>query len=178
MIAAVAWFAVWFVAMSFVEHHAHRRWMHRKGPAHRWFPGIYRRHAVLHHRTYYRKFNHEPDPAGRVLNIRFEVLPSLPIAAAAALAILPFSVIAASMLCLAIFAHHAIWNAAHGEMHDPRGRFFARWRAYRFLARYHWMHHTYPGKNYNVVLPLADFVWGTHLAPSAKDRRRMEEIGL
>jgi hypothetical protein len=172
------WFAVWFVAMSFVEHFAHRHLMHRKGFIDRWFPMIYHRHAIQHHRTYYKVFNPEPDDFGRKLNIRFEILPSLPIALVWAALLFPFSKVSASMVLAAIFAHHALWNLVHEEMHDPKGRFFSKWGIYRFLARYHWMHHTYPGKNYNVVLPLADYVWGTHLKPSQKDVKRMEEIGL
>lgn len=174
----LGWFVFWFFAMSFIEHLAHRHFMHRKSPFHKWFPEVYERHAILHHRRYYKVFNHEPDDYGRTLNIHIDILPSLPISLVLAAFGLLVSWQCSSMILVAVLVHHVIWNIIHEEMHDPKGWFFASWRLYRFLARYHWMHHRYPGKNYNVVLPLADFVWGTYLKPSAKDNQNMQEIGL
>lgn len=174
----LAWFLFWFVAMSFVEHFAHRHLMHRQGWLHRWSPKVYDRHAILHHRTYFKVFNDEPDEFGRNVNIEFEFLPSGPIALVMAAAVWPLSHASSWMVLAAVTAHHLIWNLIHAEMHNPRGRFFSEWPLYRILARYHWMHHRYPGKNYNVVVPLADFVWGTFLMASARDISQMEQIGL
>ena len=69
-------------------------------------------------------------------------------------------------LLIVVCLHHFIWNQIHMEMHKPEKRFFSHWSTYKFLARYHYLHHRYPNKNFNVVLPLADYVLGTHIRAS------------
>ena len=172
------WFVLWFFAMSFFEHLAHRHFMHRKSIVDRWFPRVFESHAVNHHRRYFKIFNFEPDENGRVENIRLSLLPSMPLALIFSGFVFWFSWKASATFLLAILVHHLIWNAIHTEMHNPRQRFFANWGVYKFLARYHLMHHRYPGKNYNVVVPLADFVFGTYIRQSPSDRLSMDEVGL
>jgi uncharacterized membrane protein YecN with MAPEG domain len=174
----VLWFVVWFFAMSFVEHIAHRNFMHRKSFVDRWFPRVFESHAINHHHKYYKQFNFEPDEEARVENIHLEFLPSAPLALLLAGIATYFSWRSGLMLIAAVFVHHLIWNLIHQQMHDPKNPFFAKWGLYRFLARYHWMHHKHPGHNFNVVVPLADFVLGTYVRPSEKDKASMAEIGL
>jgi sterol desaturase/sphingolipid hydroxylase (fatty acid hydroxylase superfamily) len=52
------------------------------------------------------------------------------------------------------------------------------WSTYKFLARYHYLHHKYPHKNFNVVFPLADYVLGTHIRASTSDLEDMSRLGL
>ena len=68
-----------------------------------------------------------------------------------------------------------VWNHIHLEMHKPEQRNFSTWPIYRFLARYHWLHHRYPDKNFNVVFPLADYVLGTSACANEVDLQRMQE---
>ena len=56
-------------------------------------------------------------------------------------------------------------------------RFLARTGCFQYLARYHWMHHTYTDCNYNLLIG-GDFVLGTYRRPSAEDLRAMEGEGL
>jgi len=60
-------------------------------------------------------------------------------------------------------------------MHKPEQRFFSTWPIYKFLARYHWLHHRSPDKNFNVVFPLADYVLGTLAKANAVDLQCMHE---
>jgi sterol desaturase/sphingolipid hydroxylase (fatty acid hydroxylase superfamily) len=60
-------------------------------------------------------------------------------------------------------------------MHKPEERVFKNWSAYKFLAEYHWLHHRYPNKNFNVVLPFADYVLGTCARPKQADLDCMRE---
>lgn len=94
---------------------------------------------------------------------------------------LPFAAVIAifSWQCALIFVgvvvfHHWAWNKIHLEMHKPEQRGFSKWPIYKFLARYHWMHHKYPDKNFNVVFPFADYVLGTHAWATAEDRQGMK----
>ncbi len=175
---SVLWFVLWFFTMSFVEHYVHRNFMHRKSPIHLWFPRVFENHAVNHHRKYFKLFNFEPDEKGRHENIQLQVLPSLPLALLLAGVAACFSWRSGLMFLAAVLVHHLIWNLIHQEMHNPNQRFFAHWGVYKFLARYHLMHHRYPGKNFNVVVPLADFVFGTYAFQNAKDRLSMIQYGL
>jgi hypothetical protein len=175
------------VLMSFIEWAIHRWFMHLKrlpGWAYRLLPILVRvqeDHAVLHHHKYFKVFNHEPDPVGKDYNLRLKywvgILLGIPIW-------LPLGLFwtweAAAAFLVVIVLHHAAWNLIHSEMHNPKPRRWLQARAlYRYLARHHWMHHRYPGKCYNVVLPpLADLLMGTYLRPSANDRALMAEIGV
>ena len=48
---------------------------------------------------------------------------------------------------------------------------------YRFLARHHVMHHRQTGTNFNVVLPLADYIVGTVAKPKETDIAEMKRLG-
>jgi hypothetical protein len=71
--------------------------------------------------------------------------------------------------------HHWAWNKIHLEMHKPESKGFSKWPIYQFLARYHWLHHRYPNKNFNVVFPFADYLLGTRAKPNAADLKLMHE---
>jgi hypothetical protein len=177
-------FAASVILMSFVEHTIHR-WHSHKRPlpelAYRSIPyleGVYHEHAKLHHQHYYEVFDHEPDPYGRDLNITLNVWLGGLIALICCVGFWFVWPVFAAVFFFTVIGHHLTWNLIHAEMHKPSGRLFARTFIYKFLARYHWMHHAYPGKNYNVVFPLADYLTGTHLSPRSCDQARMKKMGL
>jgi hypothetical protein len=178
------WFVISVFAMSFIEYFVHRYMMHKR-VLHRWIykgvPGlgtVFMNHAVLHHGKYYKVFNHEDDPAGRTISIRLDLWIGVVGAILLGVALYPLSPVAGPVLLTVVLLHHLAWNLIHEEMHNPRPRWFSRNRFFKFFARYHWMHHEYPSKNYNVILPCADFVFGRHARPSARDRVKMRAIGL
>ena len=63
-------------------------------------------------------------------------------------------------------------------MHDPKGRWFAKTAVYRFLARNHYLHHRFPGRRFNVVLPFADHLLGASIKPLQSDLRSFREMGF
>jgi sterol desaturase/sphingolipid hydroxylase (fatty acid hydroxylase superfamily) len=63
-------------------------------------------------------------------------------------------------------------------MHKPEKRPFANWWAYKFVARHHFLHHRYPDKNFNVALPIGDFLFGTTARPTAADWEAMRAEGI
>lgn len=177
------------VLLSFAEHAIHRNLMHRQQMwdwLYRRVPELrvlFRNHAVLHHGTYYERFDHEPNPEGKYFNLR--ILPAdflhlvvifLPVLIGLALLV---SMAAAATVLALIAAHTLVWNAAHVQMHVPEtGAWFRNTGYFRFIARHHFMHHQRSGRNYNVVLPLADFVLGTSAPPRLGDVREMLRLGL
>jgi len=75
-------------------------------------------------------------------------------------------------------SHHWAWNKIHLEMTKPEQRVFSTWAVYKFLARYHWLHHRYQNKNFNVVFPLADYVLGTNARANRVDLKFIQQIGI
>lgn len=171
------WFIVSCVLMSFIEHQVHSRLMHKRSLAR--FKKTFEAHAITHHKDHYGEvFRDEPVPAGEDKEIRLTVrkapIKALPVAALIAL----FSWPGAIVFVLTVTLHHWVWNKIHLEMHKPEQRSFSRWAVYKFLARYHWLHHKYPNKNFNVVFPLADFVLGTSIRASRLDLEDMYRLGF
>jgi Fatty acid hydroxylase superfamily len=172
---------------SFVEWWVHRTVMHRRrlaGVVYRLWPYVetaYRNHAVLHHHVYYRVYDDEPDERGRELNLRFHVHDNL----AANLLLAPLHALylqvnplGSLVLVLLITGYMFAWNTLHVEMHIPTNRWLFRHPVFRFLNRHHYLHHVHPRRNFNVVLPLADYLLGTVARPTPADRSAMARYGL
>jgi hypothetical protein len=174
--------------LTFVELLIHKYLMHvRKFPKSwykklPWLDIAQRDHHVLHHCTYYKEFDYEPDDEGRELNLRIGWAERFGIAGCSIPFLIPIAyfispILAASWLFVGL-CHTLTWNLVHRQMHIPReDAIFKNWAIFRFLARHHFMHHVHPLRNYNVVLPGADFVVGTAIKPELKDVREMLRIG-
>jgi hypothetical protein len=80
---------------------------------------------------------------------------------------------------LAQFVHPHLHRNHREVMDDPRAwpRFMARTRYFRHLAQHHWLHHTYPNCNYNLLLG-GDWLLGVHRRADADDLVAMQSIGL
>lgn len=153
------------VLMSLIEYVAHRWFMHNKhiGKIAKFLYPIFEKHTLLHHRRFYRVFDSELDPAAKYINIKFDTASHIAGA-------LPFAALFWWLVCpelaitfVTVVAIHAqLWNHLHSEMHNPEGTWFSKLSVYKFLRDYHKCHHDHPNKNYNVVIPLMDFVFGTY----------------
>ncbi len=62
--------------------------------------------------------------------------------------------------------YYATYEYIHWCMHIPRQRNIERSGIFFRLNGHHLLHHRYMGKNFNVVLPLADTILGTLLLRS------------
>ncbi len=177
----LAWFLALTVLMSFIEHQVHRQLMHKKNFLSKYIghvKTIFERHAGVHHGHYSGAFSDEPVAPGTDRGIRLKInegfLEALPISAVIAIVSWPGAIIFEIVVCL----HHFIWNKIHLEMHMPERRFFTKWPVYKFLARHHYLHHRHPDKNFNVVLPLADYILGTNVHADKSDWEGMQQSGL
>ncbi len=178
LLEIMAWFVASCVFMSLAEWTAHRYMMHRHFLKLSFMNVIYQKHAILHHRKFYKKFNEESDVVGRWINIKLDYWMGWLVGAPLFIGLWLASPTGAIIFFSVVNLHHFLWNVFHTEMHIPKNGWLSRTLVYRMLARYHWMHHKYPGKNYNVVFPLFDFLMGTYLKPSEKDNKQMAVIGL
>jgi len=64
----------------------------------------------------------------------------------------------------ALFLYYGLYEYLHWCMHVPRRRGFQSSRLFRWIDRHHRLHHLQPGRNLNVVLPIADFLFRTRLS--------------
>ena len=69
----------------------------------------------------------------------------------------------AALLCV---AYYGAYEYIHWCMHLPKKRSVERSGIFFRLNGHHLLHHRYMGKNFNVVLPLADLLFGTLLLRS------------
>ena len=179
----VCWFCALVVLMSLIEHQVHSRLMHRK-PRH--FPfrslrarrRIFTRHAVEHHRQYRQHFHDDPVPHGEDRGIRLNLWEGLLESLAVSGILVWFSTTAAIMFPMVVCLHHVLWNLIHLEMHKPANRAFAKWAVFKHVARHHFLHHRYPNTNFNVALPIGDYLFGTVARPSAADWQAMRAEGI
>lgn len=63
-------------------------------------------------------------------------------------------------------AYFVTYEYFHWCMHVPKGRWFQDTRFFRWFNGRHILHHRFPEKNFNVVLPIADYLFGTLLLKS------------
>lgn len=137
------------------------------------FKRVFEAHALVYHKHYTEVFSDEPVHRGYDKEIRLTArkasLKAIPIAAVIALVSWP----GAAVFVVAMMFHHWTWTKIHLEMHKPGRRIFSAWPVYKFLARYHYLHHRHLDSNFNVVFPLADYVLGTSVRATEGDLKYM-----
>jgi hypothetical protein len=172
MIVFLFWCAVGVVSGlvlgSVFEWVLHRYVMHRPVGKFR-YP--FERHALVHHQIFKADHTyhliHEKDK--QTIPMAWWNGPLL-----VALSQLPFIVLAVvfqkwGIVCgaaLAVTAYYAVYEYLHWCMHLPRKRHVERSGIFFRLNGHHLLHHRYMHKNFNVVLPLADFLFRTLLVRS------------
>lgn len=156
------------VFSSFFEWTLHRYVMHRRVT---FLSYPYERHALTHHRIF------KADESYHLQ--REEDKQTVPMAwwngpVLIAVSQLPFAIISwitnnislVSGSFLAACLYYAAYEYLHWCMHIPRKRNVERSGIFFRLNGHHLLHHRYMNKNFNVVLPLADWCLGTLLLRS------------
>jgi len=186
LLAIFGWVVFSYLYISIGEHQIHKRLMHGK-PLPEWvyrtFPYVlaaFEAHGIRHHRIWYRAFDHEPDPVGREENL------PIPMRETALMLVAAFPLwspiflvsIAGGWVFLATaLIHNRLWSAFHRQMHIPRSVFYRDWAVFRFLAINHFLHHQDNRRNFNVVFPFADLLFGTRATPTPADIRELMRLG-
>jgi hypothetical protein len=150
-------------AASMFEWVLHRYFMHRPSLGIR-YP--FERHAMVHHQVF--KADHTYHL------IRDEDKKTIPMAwwnGPVLVAMAQSPVLLAAIIfqkwgmlaggALACTVYYAAYEYLHWCMHLPRKRSIERSGIFFRLNGHHLLHHRYQGKNFNVVLPLADLILGT-----------------
>ena len=164
--------AVSFFCLSFIERFVHRDLSHKRYLA-KWLgssalEAVFIEHTREHHGKCFAIFNKDK---GECINIPF-TWKYLLIAIPAAL-LLPFDGLTGVCLFVMGLAHSFVWVAVHNEQHNPNGAWFSQLSIYLWLRRYHYLHHRHPNKNFNVLIPLADWLCGTVAVATEEDKKEM-----
>jgi hypothetical protein len=182
----VGWLIFSYIFVSFFEYQIHRhlmhrmrlpKWIYRASP---YILETFEAHAVRHHRTWYKEFDHEPDPVGREENLDIKIGETVAILTC----LLPIfgllfwlSPLGGSIVLAVSIIHNRAWNVLHRQMHMPQSVFFQRWPMFCYLARHHYMHHQQTRTNYNVVFPLFDYLMNSVAKPKLGDIKEMLRLG-
>jgi hypothetical protein len=169
----LVYFMLGFIYSSFPEWLVHRNVMHRVFTIFGFkFTYPYKGHAQTHHRIFrgdesYHLANHEE------ADLRHDQK-TIPMAwwngiVLVAIASLPFLLwnffkptwFMVIPVVVSIACYYCTYEYIHWCMHKPLNRWFERTRLYKWIDQHHRLHHLHQGKNFNVVLPLADLLLGT-----------------
>jgi len=156
---------------SLAEWCLHKYFMHTRV---RWFIYPFRAHTLVHHHEY------KADASYHWRDQRRDLIPMAwwNGAVIVLIVMIPFGIIAtltgqfvgsaegwamlATDLCVSA-GYYGIYEGLHWCMHVPRARWIERTRIFRVINALHLLHHKYMGYNFNVVLPFADWLFGTLL---------------
>ncbi len=153
---------------SFFEWTLHRYVMHRPVGKFR-YPFV--SHALVHHHVFKADYTYHlvNEKDAKTIPMAWWNGPLL-----IAFGILPFVLVALltgkwGLLCGAVITcggYYGAYEYMHWCMHLPKKRSVERSGIFFRLNGHHLLHHRYMGKNFNVVLPLADLCLGTLLLRS------------
>lgn len=131
----------------------------------------FEKHAMVHHQIF------KADETYHLIHEKDKY--TIPMAwwngpAMIAVGIIPFAIVAWLLkswgfVCgsfVACSAYYGTYEYLHWCMHLPRKRSVERTGIFFRLNGHHLLHHRYMGKNFNVVMPLADLCLGTLLLRS------------
>jgi hypothetical protein len=163
------WFVATVIYASFLEWNLHKHLMHTKR---KWFPYPFNTHAVTHHQifkadeTYH--LQHEDDKHtipmawwNGIVLVTIATIPTIFIGYFRSDILIPIQTF------VVVGLYYCTYEYFHWCMHLPKERWFEITRWYKNLKERHRLHHLKMSTtNFNVVLPVADFWYGTYEAPS------------
>jgi sterol desaturase/sphingolipid hydroxylase (fatty acid hydroxylase superfamily) len=166
-----------YVLVSQVEYWLHREPMHHMKFAKRMRSEFLRQlcfnHMALHHKKGY---EHEPDEDGGYDSDHHEDDKRWQISLAGLIPNVIFCAllwlvdpISSVTLFVVGTVYGIVWWEVHNEMHRRQGRAISRTAWFRYIEGRHRLHHKYPNTNYNLILPLCDWLFGTE-APAQQLR--------
>jgi hypothetical protein len=129
---------------------------------------IFYEHAIIHHHRCYDKFDHEEGACGHV-NIRVPFKTAALAAIGPFLLLLPIDALTAVILAAGAIVNGAIWSSFHSEMHQPASSRIGKWSIFKYLRRWHFLHHRYPSANFNTLFLMWDWILATRASESEAD---------
>ncbi len=177
-------FPVGFIYGSYFEWVLHRFFMHRP---HKYLKYPFRTHALTHHKLYRadESYHYSPERVAEMAKERGWKLkdgetkitmawwngPLIVLLGPFPFYIVAFvfgyfglTTVAWTIVGTGIFTgacYYGTYEYLHYCMHLPKKRRLELWWPFKYIDGHHILHHRYPSKNFNVVLPLFDYLLGT-----------------
>lgn len=145
----------------------HRYWLHRP-----WLPPqMFTAHTLVHHQLCKHEdtFHVTEEEQEEALTFQWWGGPIL-----VSLNMIPWALLAwvwhgagapwLAVMCTVgavVLVYYFAYEGFHYLMHKPAVPWIERRGFFKFIKNHHQLHHVYMGKNFNVVLPLADLLLGT-----------------
>ena len=158
----------------------HRYWLHRP-----WLPPqMFTAHTLVHHQLCKHEdtFHVTEEEQEEALSFQWWGGPIL-----VSLNCIPWAIVAlltrgtgypgwtvVATIGATIFVYYIAYEGLHHLMHKPAIPWIERAGFFRFIKNHHRLHHVYMGKNFNVVLPLADLFMGTLVLDDPQPARPTE----
>ena len=165
VIAIVASFLGGMVYGSFFEWTLHRFVMHRRQKL---VPYPFELHALVHHKLFRADDSFHAQSKEVLDHVTFvprDYLILLCINAPIFLAVQWITGFQVALgASLAVLVYLGLFDSLHWMFHVPRARILERAGPYRWLKMHHVLHHRHQSRNFNVVVPLADYVLGTRIS--------------
>lgn len=162
----IASLAATYVLFSFVEYSEHRWLMHRMRRI--WLlRKLCMDHMAKHHKRGYRHTSREKDDSLLLISI-VGMVPGVTVASVIGY----FDPFTFWVMAVSGVVYTITWWLVHLEMHRDEQRFYGRNAVFRYLERRHVLHHAYPNANFNILLPLFDWVFGTRATKEQIARAR------
>ncbi|MBI2541932.1 sterol desaturase family protein [Candidatus Woesearchaeota archaeon] len=174
-----AGFAAGVALGSFMEYGIHKYFLHST-PKHlrkiKYVKGMWHGHVVSHHSNYAPDDHYTRDDTNKNEVLTFSWYEGFLIVASATAVVYGIDASIRMMLGisvallmpevigfgLAFAAYYAAYEWLHAVMHVPnKWRWICSTGIMKVINRHHYQHHLNPSTNLNVILPLADYVFGT-----------------
>lgn len=187
LIGIGAGFAAGLVLGSFVEYGIHRYFLHstpRLLKRNSYAKSMWHGHVVSHHANYIPDSHYTRDETNKDEVLTFSWYEGFLIVATATALIygidaiirmlfeIPVHIILPEVIGfgLAFASYYAAYECLHAVMHVPeKWKWVCSTRIMKMLNRHHYQHHLDPRTNLNVILPIADYAFGTR-RPLAKEK--------
>lgn len=161
----------WIIYASVFEWYWHKLWMHQLREPKEAFRG----HTIVHHGLFRGDDSFFVDEKEHVEHILLKpyALPAIVIIHLPVIFLIeryiPHTAAAAVLTCILYFV---VYEYMHWNMHVPREHFVERFGWFRFLRQHHKLHHRYMQKNFCVLFPLADWLFGTLVTDKSLARQK------
>lgn len=157
MIGSIFLIFLFILWCSVCEWTLHKFLMHKP---HKFFMYPYSTHTLTHHVVFKGDDSYD-DSYDKEHHVPMSWWNGVIITVLSASVFLVFSIKLFFIAYMVSLWYYCLYEYIHWCMHLPKNRFIEKSAVFKWLNNHHLLHHKYMNRNYNVVVPFADFIFGT-----------------